>query len=295
MNNVKENYIIRLCDDKLFKEVFSKVPTALVRMVCDCLELDYEEIKDIAHVEKSSELSKNNYKHKSTTCDFVINVGEYFRINIEVNTKKYTGLDERNLLFLSRIYSNFIPKGIKYEELPKYKVAQLNINNFSNPNGDIISKIVMMDEKNKIIANDAMFYYNFDIAKCKNLYYNLIKKKSDKINKIIRWGALLSSDSLSDIDEIIGDDLMSKEEKNNINIVRSIYLEDGGSVTREKLEEHHRLKIEGEAFADGIEQGIEQEKIETVKKMLEKNYSIQEIIDITGLTEEEITKIKESN
>ena len=88
---------------------------------------------------------------------------------------------------------------------------------------------------------------------------------------------------------------MSKEEKNNINIVRSIYLEDGGSVTREELEEHHRLKIEGEAFADGIEQGIEQEKIETVKKMLEKNYSIQEIIDITGLTEEEIMKIKKSN
>ena len=48
MNKIKENYVIRLCDDKLFKEVFSKVPTALVRMVCDCLELDYDEIKDIA-------------------------------------------------------------------------------------------------------------------------------------------------------------------------------------------------------------------------------------------------------
>lgn len=104
------------------------------------------------------------------------------------------------------MYSNFIPKGIKYEELPKYKWRELNINNFSNPSGDIISKIVMMDEKNKVIANDAMFYYNFDIAKCSKIYYNLIKNKSDKISKIIRWGALLNADNLSDIDEIIGDD-----------------------------------------------------------------------------------------
>ena len=70
-----------------------------------------------------------------------------------------------------------------------------------------------MDEKNKIIANGAMFYYNFDIAKCSKIYYSLIKNKSDKISKIVRWRALLSADNLSDIDEIIGDNLMSKEEK----------------------------------------------------------------------------------
>ena len=40
--------------------------------------------------------------------------------------------------------------------------------------------------------------------------------------------------------------------------------------------------------------GYERKTIETVKKMLEKNYSITEIIDITGLTEEEIIMIKET-
>ena len=53
-------------------------------------------------------------------------------------------------------------------------------------------------------------------------------------------------------------------------------------------------RIEQIGIQKGIEQGIEQGKIETVKKMLEKNYSITEIIDITSLTEEEIMKIKES-
>ena len=41
----------------------------------------------------------------------------------------------------------------------------------------------------------------------------------------------------------------------------------------------------------GIEQGIEQEKIHNAKKMLEKNIPIETIIEITGLTREEIENL----
>ena len=71
MNKIKENNAIRLCDDKLFKEVFSKVPTALVRMVCDCLELDYDEIKGLKVV---SELLEADFKElQKMATDFTDN------------------------------------------------------------------------------------------------------------------------------------------------------------------------------------------------------------------------------
>ena len=44
----------------------------------------------------------------------------------------------------------------------------------------------------------------------------------------------------------------------------------------------------------GIEQGIEKNKIEIVKNMLDKNLDINLITEITGLSIEEITKIKNS-
>lgn len=42
----------------------------------------------------------------------------------------------------------------------------------------------------------------------------------------------------------------------------------------------------------GLKQGIEQEKIENAKKMLEKDIPIEDIIDITGLTKEQIENLR---
>ena len=42
----------------------------------------------------------------------------------------------------------------------------------------------------------------------------------------------------------------------------------------------------------GYEQGIEQRNMEIAKTMLKKGYSIDEIADISGLTKEEIEKLR---
>ena len=58
--------------------------------------------------------------------------------------------------------------------------------------------------------------------------------------------------------------------------------------------EGHQQGFE-KGMKEGIEQGIEQEKIEIVKKMLNKQIDITTIIEITGLTQEEIENIETSN
>ena len=127
INKVKRP-VLRLCNDSVFKELFSKVPEALILLISDVLNIDYNSIKDNTKVELASELHKTREKNKTTVCDFVVKVGEHFRVNVELNKSIYKGLTERNLLYAGRILSDTIPKGTKYEELPKYKVYQLNIN-----------------------------------------------------------------------------------------------------------------------------------------------------------------------
>ena len=45
-------------------------------------------------------------------------------------------------------------------------------------------------------------------------------------------------------------------------------------------------------YAKGLEEGSQKEKIEIAKKMLQKGISLENIIEITGLNQEEIEKIK---
>ena len=48
-------------------------------------------------------------------------------------------------------------------------------------------------------------------------------------------------------------------------------------------------RIEG--IEEGIKEGIKEEKVGNAKKMIEKGMSIEDICDITGLSEEEIKRL----
>ena len=61
------------------------------------------------------------------------------------------------------------------------------------------------------------------------------------------------------------------------------------------MEYGHKLDIQQavEKAEKKAEEKAKKVKIETAKKMLEKNMKIEDIIDITGLSKEEIQKIEE--
>ena len=74
-------------------------------------------------------------------------------------------------------------------------------------------------------------------------------------------------------------------ELNNNDIYKDIF-------TKEKDEEIIRKSEIMYATDKGIEEGIEQSKVEIAKNMLEKNMDVSLISELTGLTIEEIRNIK---
>ena len=58
--------------------------------------------------------------------------------------------------------------------------------------------------------------------------------------------------------------------------------------------EYNTLIVEAteKGLKEGIEQGIEQNNLEIAKKMLKENIKVETISKITGLTKEEIAKLK---
>lgn len=64
-------------------------------------------------------------------------------------------------------------------------------------------------------------------------------------------------------------------------------------VTQELYFERERaLHEKSNLINTGIRQGIKQEKIEMARKLLQNNFSVQMIVELTELTEEEINEIK---
>ena len=75
---------------------------------------------------------------------------------------------------------------------------------------------------------------------------------------------------------------LSNEERNNYEFRLKAIRDEADAIeyaTRQGIEQ-------------GIEQGQEQEKKEIVKRMLRKNVKVEDIMEFTGLTKEEIEKIK---
>ena len=88
---------------------------------------------------------------------------------------------------------------------------------------------------------------------------------------------------------------MSKEEKESVIKIVNRYEDDDCLLSREDFEEWNFLKLEEiqlAAEAQGRIEGIEQITIEHAEKMLKENIEVSLISKITGLTEEEIIKIK---
>ena len=56
-------------------------------------------------------------------------------------------------------------------------------------------------------------------------------------------------------------------------------------------EEEDKKKIQNSLLSEAKEEGISQEKVNIAKNMLNKNMSIEDISDITGLSIEEINKL----
>ena len=298
MEKEKYNYVFRLSNDSVFKEIFSRVPNALAALISEIMNIDYHVFENNIQIEKT-ELNKHGVMNKSTTCDYIVKIEDNFKINIEINSIRTKGLEERNFLFVSRLYSNMIPKGIEYKDLLKYKVAQINLNRFNNINNKILSRVMLTDLDTNIPTMFSLIIYNFDIAKSYNIYYNKNKEKSNIENeKLVRWGALLCTEDISNIANIIGEDLMRKEDKKKFVEVAEELNVRYKNFTKEQLEQHEEFKLAAErqfGFEQGVEQGIEQKNIETVKNLLEENLDIELISRVTNLSKEEIMKIKESN
>ena len=272
--------------DYVFKSVLSENKEYLARILSNILNIDKEYILDNL-VYKNTEHTKLSKKDKRKISDLIVEV-ENMKINLEMNKGYYKSLTHKNNMYIYRLILGSIKEKEEYIDYDKM-IIQVNFDVKWKFRDKLITKFEMIEKEtgkkrcDYIESNDPIIYH-VNLSKIKDMYYN-----KDKLNTFERELALMILDNKRDLKEVSeGDDVMDKvNEKicklSDDEILQGIYVKEEMDSWMKKLD----LKY-------AKEEGKKEANMETARKLLKKGMEIKDIIDITGITEEQIEILRKS-
>ena len=215
--------------------------------------------------------------------------------NIEMQVAKNQNIADRILWYWSNLYNNSINKGEDYIKTKKaiaILIADFDLSNLTKISKFHTSWHIREDEFSEIILTEKL---ELHIIELKKLEVN--NNQSVKQKKLTKWlKFILNPDEKGDL---------KMEEDEDIKAARKVLEEiSQDEKEREKarlrdkyVREMNSSRNEGyaEGKAEGISMGETSEKIKIAKIMLKEGSDISFIVKCTGLTEEEIKQIKNSN
>lgn len=281
--------------DPVFKNVFYRDEKLLKRFLTDILSIFYDnvDIKDFKVL--NTELTKDRLYIRNKVVDILVDIGTKV-INIEVNVKYDDYRIYRNFFYLASSTIESMKKDMNFVDVKEH--VQFNFNFKKNyKNGYKISEYG--DLSTGEVTIPFMRTIEIDVDYYKDKWYNSGKPKEyyEKFKSIIMFG--LTEYELKNLKD--SDDYMKKIKDDVIKLNRdpNFYQAMTDEEDREMIENSIFISGKQEGIKQGTRQGIEQgtrqgikeNQKKIVKNMKKKNYTIEDIKEITGLSIEEIEKI----
>ena len=272
--------------DYVFKSVLSENKEYLARILSNILNIDKDYILDNL-VYKNTEHTKLSKKDKRKISDLIVEV-ENMKINLEMNKGYYKSLTHKNNMYIYRLILGSIKEKEEYIDYDKM-IIQVNFDVKWKFRDKLITKFEMIEKEtgkkrcDYIESNDPIIYH-VNLSKIKDMYYN-----KDKLNTFEMELALMILDNKKELKKVSeGDDVMDKvNEKicklSDDEILQGIYVKEEMDSWMKKVD----LKY-------AKEEGKKEANMETARKLLKKGMEIKDIIDITGITEEQIEILRKS-
>ena len=272
-------------NDRAFKEVFlnpnnSDLLKALLEFILK-IKIDKLEIK-------KTELLSGNVNIKDKRVDAIVHTGNK-KIEIEINSQNKNYFHTRSTAYICNIYQSNASVGDTYNE--DTDIVQVNLTWGLGRNNDEMKIYKIMNEKGELYVKNFIIYeINMD-------YYDKIwySKNEEEIKKN-QYMIMLDLDK-KELENMPKDKIVDKY-ITNVTIVNN-----DPEFQKYMSEEEDKRKIQNSLLSeakeegytsginDGISKGENKKSIEIAKNMLNKNMSIENISDITGLSIEEINKL----
>ena len=269
-------------NDRAFKEVFlnpnnSDLLKALLEFI---LKIKINELEI-----KKTELLSGNVNVKDKRVDAIVHTGNK-KIEIEINSQNKDYLHTRSTAYICNIYQSNASVGDTYNE--NTDIIQVNLTWGLGRNNDEMKIYKIMNEKGELYVKNFIIYeINMD-------YYDKIwySKNEEEIKKNL-YMIMLDLDK-KELENMPKDKIVDKY-ITNVTIVN-----DNPEFQKYMSEEEDKKKIQNSLLSearenginDGISKGENKKSIEIAKNLLSMNMPLEDISKATGLSVEEISKLK---
>ena len=296
---IREVERLPLTDDYIFKRVFAFEGNESV--LKDFLEAILK--KDIKKVTiKNPEIIPYEKDEKRGLLDIKAETDDGMILDVEMQMKDKKDTEERGIQYLGNMITSQLQIGDDYTKLKKSIVIFITNYNFLKRNSyHSVGKmkfdetleeeyVDMGYEQEEQIASKYIEFHYIELPKYK-------KREPSKFTKLDQWMCVFTQRK----EEIMLAEKENKEIKKAMNTLDFIS-EDPKERERHNsiiMAEYNRLTSEHNFFEAGVEEGIEkgiekgkeEERKEIAKKLLKIRIPIEQIIETTGLTKQEIEEL----
>ena len=283
-NEIKEKTFYGFNYDKMFKAIFvgedKKKTDLLCELLSECLETKVDRIIKFIPIELNAR-RKKRYKR----VDLLLEAGKR-KINLELNST-YNEEDKiRNMNYYFSFCSQYTIAGEKYDIESEFIHISLNYN--VRKDTPLIKCYTIYDKSHEEELDPRFKYYEINVEKFAKLWYD------NDIESVMK-APILTMIGIKDEEELEKyskkmNNAIIKESVDNLKRLNS----DAAFVYGLTPEEDEMLVrntrdelVRREALTEGEAEG----KTKIAINLLKKNYPVDEIVEITGLSKEDIEKL----
>ena len=273
---MEEKTKLNLKNDIIFQAFFAKKGNEI--FLIDFLEallkikINKIEIKEEVTVEKLSKFEKGG------RIDIQATLNDGIIANIEMQRTYQKGFEIRTVFYASKEIARGTKTGTNYEDMNKtIMINILGENMFPEKFDEYIQKSAIVLEKHReYIITDIIEWYYIELPKFR-------KHHPDMSEKINQWLAFLDDEDKELVDMAVKKNKVLEKAQNEVEYLT-------GDAELRRLAELQEKWDWDEQFYRKI--AIKEEKKEIAKKLLKLGLEVNKIIEATGLTKEEIEKLK---
>lgn len=199
----KNTKIIPLVTNTMFKEAFGRDENKEMAayLISEYFSIDYNFVlENIVHQNTSQNI--DNTKDYKYNWDIILTLNNEVVINIEMNKEFWYGLQNRNLAYITKIFSSqyVSGKGRKQFRISK-KHIQINFNNYNYPKnrGLSINRLKDIETNEELTDLIEIHHVNLEVIK-KNCY----NKSNEELTQVERIVMFLKAYTIEDMEKPVG-------------------------------------------------------------------------------------------
>ena len=276
--------------DKVVKKLFTSFSgyQYLARIVCEVLDLPSELF--------SFQIFHPNVGVNENVVNSEVNLiieDNASIVNIEINTSNSRSIQNKNTAYFCHLILKQIKTSKDYDKVLK-KVYQINLNSYDVSHEErFVTRSRLIDVETKEEVHPILEIVDVYLAKIIKTDYTIVKERKNSLEYLLYLLVCNDEKILREVYE--GDNLMEKmvdEAKELTDNFDSLLYYDYDELKKQEAYELGEASGVEQGVELGIEQGIEQNKVEIALNMLRENTNSDFICKVTGLSLDEVEKLR---